>query len=177
MNSDYKDSDNWLLSPLTIQALQECARNKDTEGFKRLCQSEVSKFHLYAKGKTSDWNKFVGYIENNFSGIYPHLVTDALVDFLTQHEFQKQVSDGSITLPYPLSNGAKFLLEKENIEAEVAQAIENSKLENRFSPDFVAALNECAFDNNPQAFGIIVRSEFVFHIYIKKVKSRNLVVY
>jgi hypothetical protein len=80
---------------------------------------------LYAKGKTSNWNKFVNYIEENFSGIYPHLVADALVDFLTQHEFQRQSPNDSITLPYPLSNGAKFLLEKENIEAKVAQAIGN----------------------------------------------------
>jgi len=166
MNSDYGDSDDQILSSLTIQALQKCAKNKDTEGFKRLCQSEISKFHLYAKGKISDWNKFVKYIEENFSGIYPHLVTDALIDFLTQHEFQRQSSNDSIMLPYPLSNVAKFLLEKENIEAKVAQAIELSKLENRFSPDFVAHLNECVSNNDPQDFGGIVRSEFVSsHLY------------
>jgi hypothetical protein len=166
MNSDYRDSDDQLLSSLTIQALQKCAKNKDTEGFKRICQSEISKFHLYAKGKTSDWNRLVKYVEENFSGIYPHLVTDALVDFLIQHEFQRQSSNDSITLSYPLSNGAKFLLEKENIEAKVAQAIESSKLEDGFSPDFVAALSECVSNNNPQAFGMIVRSEFVFsHLY------------
>jgi len=166
MNSDYRNSDEQLLSSLTIQALQKCVKNKDAEGFKRLCQSEISKFHLYAKGKTSDWNKFVKYAEENFSGIYPHLITDALVDFLTQSEFQRQSSKGSITLPYPLNNGAKFLLEKENIEAKVAQAIENSKLEDRFSSDFVAALNECVSNSNSQAFGMLVRSEFVFsHLY------------
>jgi hypothetical protein len=46
MNSDYRNSDDQLLSYDTIQALQKCANNKDTEGFKRLCQSEISKFHL-----------------------------------------------------------------------------------------------------------------------------------
>jgi hypothetical protein len=117
MNSDCKDSDDHLLSPLTIQALQECVENEDTEDFKRLCRHEISNFHLYAKGKTSDWNKFVGYIEDNFSGIYQHLITDALIDFLTQHEFQIQVSNGLIKLPYPLRNVAKFLLKKENIES------------------------------------------------------------
>jgi len=166
MNGDYKDSNDQLLSSLTIQALQKCAKNKDTEGFKRLCQSEISRFHLYAKGKTADWNRFGKYVEENFSGIYPHLVTDALVDFLTQHEFQRQSSNGSITLPYALNSGAKFLLEEENIEVRVAQAIENSKLEDRFSPDFVATLSECVSSNNPQAFGMIVRSKFVFsHLY------------
>jgi len=172
MNSDYRDSNDKLLSSLTIQALQECVKNKDTEGFKRLCQSEISKFHLYAKG--SDWNKLVNYIEKNFSGIYPYLVTDALVDFLTQHEFQRQSSNDSITLPYPLSNGAKFLLGKANIEAKVARSIELSKLEDRFSPDFVAALNEYVSNKNPQAFGIIVRSEFVFSDLYQEGKEQEL---
>jgi len=166
MNSDYRNSDDQLLSSDTIQALQKCSNNKDTEGFKRLCQSEISKFHLYAKGKTSDWNNFVNYIDENFSGIYPHLVADALVDFLTQHEFQRQSSNDSITLPYPLSNGAKFLLERENVEVKVAQAIERSKFDNKFSPNFVDALNECVSTNNPQAFGLFVRSEFFdSHLY------------
>ncbi len=174
MNSDYTNSDDQLLSPFTIQALQECARNKNTEGFKGVCQSEISKFHLYAKGRTSDWNKFVNYIESNFPGIYPHLVADALVDFLTQHEFQRQTSNDSIQLPYPLSNGAKYLLEKENIAFRVAQAIELSKLEENFSPDFVAALNECASNNNPQAFGLMVRSEFVFSNLYQEGKDQEL---
>jgi hypothetical protein len=174
MNSGYGHSDDKLLSPFTIQALQKCVKNKDTESFKRVCQSEISKFHLYAKDKTSDWNRLVKYVEENFSGIYPHLVTDALVDFLTQHEFQRQSSNGSITLPYPLSNGAKFLLKKENIESKVAQAIENSKLDDEVSSDFVAALNECVFNKNPQAFGIIVRSEFVFSHLYQKGKEKEL---
>jgi hypothetical protein len=175
MSSDYKDSDDRLLSPLTIQALQEYVKSKDTESFKELCQSEISEFHLYAKGKTSDWNKFVGYIESNFSGIYPHLVTDALIDFLTQHEFYKQSSNGSVKLPYPLSNVANFLLHKENIEAKVAQVIENLvDLENRFSPDFTATLYDCVSNNNPQAFGTFVRSEFVFSRLYQEGKDQEL---
>ncbi len=174
MNSDYRDSDDRLLSSLTIQDLQECAKNEDTEGFKRLCQSEISKFHLYAKGNISDWNRFVKYVEENFSGTYPYLVTDALVDFLTQHEFQRQSSNDSITLPYPLSNGAKFLLGKYNIEAKVAQAIENSKSEDWFSPDFVAALSECVSNNNPQAFGVFVRGELVFSGLYQEGKEQEL---
>jgi hypothetical protein len=174
MNSDYADSDNQLLSPSTIQALQECAKSKNIEGFKELCQSEISKFHLYAKGKTSDWNKLVKYVENNFPGIYPHLLVDALVDFLIQHEFQSQTSNGSIELPYPLSNGAKYLLEKENIESRVAHAIELSKLEDKFSPDFVAALNECVSNNDPQTFGLMVRGEFVFSNLYQEGKEQEL---
>jgi hypothetical protein len=174
MNSGYGNSDDKLLSPLTIQALQKCVRNKNTEGFKRVCQSEISKFHLYAKDKTSDWNRLIKYVEENFSGIYPHLVTDALVDFLTQNEFQRQSSNGSTTLPYPLSNGANFLLKRENIESKVAQAIENSKLDDEISSDFVAALNECVSIKNLQAFGMLVRSEFVFSHLYQKGKEKEL---
>lgn len=174
MNSGYGNSDDKLLSPLTIQALQKYVKNKDVEGFKKVCQSEISKFHLYAKGKTSDWNRLVNYVEENFSGIYPHLVTDALVDFLIEYEFQRQLSNGKKTLPYPLSNVAIYLQKKVNIGSKVAQAIEDSKSYAEDSHDFIAALNECVSNKNPQDFGTIVRSEFVFlHLY-EKGKEKEL---
>ncbi|WP_043996296.1 hypothetical protein, partial [Microcystis aeruginosa] len=62
----------------------------------------------------------------------------------------------------------------QNIESKVAQAIENSKLNDEISSDFVAALNECVSSNNPQAFGMLLRSEFVFSHLYQKGKEKEL---
>jgi hypothetical protein len=43
-----------------------------------------------------------------------------------------------------------------------------------FSPDFVAALNECVSNNNPQAFGLLVRSEIVFSHFYQEGKEQEL---
>jgi hypothetical protein len=49
------------------------------------------------------------------------------------------------------------------------------RLEDMFSPDFVAALNECVSDDNPQAFGLLVRSEIVSSHLYQEGKEQELI--
>lgn len=154
MKSDYTNSNNNFLSPSKVQSLQKCADNRDSEGFKQICKSIISDFHLYAQGKASEWNKLVGYIEDNFPGIYPNLVTDSLIEFLFEQEFRRQSSSSSIQLLYPLSNASKYLIKQENIENKVAKAIESLRLEDRpidRYQDFLSDILESDLDQAMEA--------------------------
>lgn len=117
-----------LLSPLMITALQECIKTENFDGFKALCRHEISHFNLFAQANVADWNRFIGYIETNFPDIYVNVAADALLEFLTEYEFYKQTTGGELSLGYPLSNGAKYLIAQANVEFKVAGMIAISKL-------------------------------------------------
>jgi hypothetical protein len=61
------------------------------------------------------------------------------------------------------------------LNLKVTQVIKISSLENMFSPDFVAALNECVSDNNPKAFGLLIRSEIVSSHLYQEGKDQELI--